>query len=66
MKDRYPSFFADLKMPVAPWWEMWLARLFGRRIGGTDGTFCIVAYAWRGHKYIWSVRDSAALSTEKP
>jgi hypothetical protein len=37
---------------VAPWWEMWGARMFGKRHESRDGNARIVYFAWRGKIYV--------------
>lgn len=49
--------FDDLKsnMRVAPFWERWAARLFGRRYVNRDGDVTAIAYRWRGRVYLGRV-----------
>jgi hypothetical protein len=36
----------------APWWELWLARLLGKRHDAHDDIGHMVWYRWRGRLYL--------------
>jgi len=40
----------------APWWTMYLARIFGEKRIGYDSGYKTTMYAWRGRLYVWSVK----------
>ncbi len=41
-------------------WTVWMARLFGEKIIGGDGTYRVVGYHWRGKMYVTDCGDTAA------
>lgn len=51
----------------APWWKLWLARLFGKRFQGKDGICTTYGYFWRGKYYITDCKyhDSRASSDRR-
>lgn len=36
----------------APWWKLWLARIFGKRFEGRDSVCVVIGYEYKGHFYI--------------
>lgn len=54
---------------LAPWWEIWAARLFGERIERQDSGYTLVGYSWRRKLYITEWRqppDPTSVPLEKP
>lgn len=52
-----------MKVPVnafAPWWTMYLARIFGVKLISKDGEFTMTGYRWRGIIYVWSMQHENA------
>lgn len=47
-------YFKDV--PFAPWWTIYLARLFGKKRVGYDSGYKTTMYEWRGMLYVWSVK----------
>ena len=41
--------------PFAPWWVMFLARIFGEKFVSRDDGVTMTGYRWRGIIYVWSV-----------
>lgn len=39
--------------------QTWMARLFGRRVEGTDGRTTIISYQWRGRLFVVAERTRA-------
>lgn len=36
--------------------KLWMARLFGRRVTGSDDGILMVGYVWRGKLYITALK----------
>ena len=51
----------DCKM-FAPWWAIYLARIFGKKRFGYDSGYKMTTYTWRGIIYVWDIE----LDTEEP
>lgn len=46
--------FAAVETLKAKWWEIWLARIFGRKSVATDSGFTVTMHKWRGKIYLTS------------
>jgi hypothetical protein len=42
---------AGINTVRASWWTIRLAKIFGKRVEGTDSAYRVVAYRWRGNLY---------------
>jgi len=44
--------FASLNTLQAKWWEIWMARIFGKKLVATDSGCTVTIYHWRGKSYM--------------
>lgn len=44
--------FAALETLVAKRWDIWRAKIFGKKIVVTDGCCVVTMYRWRGKTYL--------------
>jgi len=49
MKD---PIFSAVETLRAKWWEIWLARIFGKKHVATDSDCTVTMYEWRGKRYL--------------
>ena len=56
MENWFPSV-QPVRWGTGSWLATWLARIFGKRVEGTDGRVTIIGYRWRGCIYIVGERS---------
>lgn len=52
----YDQYRPVVKVPLAPRWRLYLARIFGEKKVGYDSGYKTTAYLWRGVLFVWRVK----------
>ena len=59
-----PEGYWDISnLPSPPKWEVFLAKIFGKKTFTKDGFVTVISYQWRGKNYITAIYSIIDLPT---